>query len=37
MDALSDDEKIERQRDMHQRANDELSYCNNENINLKFV
>ncbi|XP_055342998.1 ras-related GTP-binding protein C-like [Paramacrobiotus metropolitanus] len=36
VDGLSDDQKIETQRDIHSRANDELSDTGLENIHLSF-
>jgi len=35
VDGLSDDYKIETQRDIHQRANDELAGIGFDSINLK--
>nr|CAG4651933.1 EOG090X08AZ [Triops cancriformis] len=36
VDGLSDDHKIETQRDIHQRANDDLIDAGYENVNLSF-
>lgn len=37
VDGLTDDHKIETQRDIHQRANDDLVDAGLENVNLRFV
>ena len=37
VDGLSDDHKIETQRDIHQRANDDLSDAGLENIDLRYI
>ena len=37
VDGLTDDHKIETQRDIHQRANDDLIDAGLENVNLRLV
>ncbi len=37
VDGLSDDHKIETQRDIHQRANDDLSEAGLENLHLRYT
>lgn len=37
VDGLSDDHKIETQRDIHQRANDDLADANLEKLHLRYV
>lgn len=37
VDGLSDDHKIEKQRDIHKRANDDLADASLERIHLRFV
>ena len=36
VDGLSDDHKIETQRDIHQRANDDLAEAGLENLHLRY-
>lgn len=36
VDGLTDDHKIETQRDIHQRANDDLIDAGLENVNLRY-
>lgn len=37
VDGLSDDHKIETQRDIHQRANDDLADASLEKLHLRYV